>query len=111
MSIPDQIAVEQDNVLSVGVEDGQGRHFIWQRGLGVDTGLNDGVYFEFDDQINGGYNIARKVVVSGGGIEVTLSSGETVGIRYPHGFANHQALNSALQQIYQGREDVLEFGT
>ena len=53
MSYDEPIETIENDVLTVGVGAYDGGYILWQRGLTAETNADDGVYFEYDDQIPG----------------------------------------------------------
>lgn len=111
MKSDSQVLTKENDVISVGVSDEKENYFLWQRGLTKATGLNDGVYFEFNDQSTGGYNTAQKAIIKDNGVEVTLSNSEILFLLFPRGFENQESLRQALREIYQGTEHEQMPGT
>ena len=79
------------------------------KGLSESTGMNDGVYFEMNDQIHGGYNLVKECVMDSESVNLSLVNGESVKFPFPPGFNAQQELKQGLREIYQGAEHVLRF--
>ncbi|MBU6955025.1 hypothetical protein [Hahella sp. HN01] len=109
MSNQYEVVTIENDVLIVGVEGCDDGYILWQRGLTEDTGSEDGIYFEFDDQINGDFNCIKKCVVGNDGIRVAMTDGKSMHFYFKEGFNRFEELKSGLLQIYQGSEDILEF--
>lgn len=105
----DRIKTIENDVLIVGLEGTNGSYLIWQKGLTEATGKNDGVYFEMNDQIHGGYNLVQECRLDAQGVYLRLSNGESINFKYPPGFEAQLELKQGLQEIYQGAEYILQF--
>ena len=103
------VKIIEDDVLIVGVEGLNGGYLMWQRGLTEATGMNDGIYFEMNDQIHGGYNLVKECTVNSESVNFSLINGESVEFSFPPGFTAQLELKQGLQEIYQGAEHVLRF--
>lgn len=108
MSYEDKIELLEDEVLTVcvGTEDG---YFMWQKGLTEEVGSKDGIYFEFDDQINGGFNIVKECTIDFDGMHVVLENGKLEHFHFPKDFDKYSELKSGLLKIYEEDIKVLEF--
>jgi len=106
MSYQEQI---ENDVLVVGVVDAEGSYFMWQRGLTEDVGSEDGIYFEFDDQINGGHDILVECTIDRDGIHVVLANGNLEHFYFPNDFKQLEELKSGLAKIYEGNNNVVEY--
>ena len=104
-----RIKTVEDDVLIVGIEGLNGSYLMWQKGLSESTGINDGVYFEMNDQIHGGYNLVKKCAMDNEGVTLSLVGGESVKFPFPPGFDAQLELKQGLREIYQGVEHVLRF--
>lgn len=100
MRFDQPIEIVEDDVLIVSVLDLDGSYFMWQRGLTEEVGSEDGVYFEFDDQINGGHNIVTECTVTNDGIHVVLAKGKLEHFYFPLSFDRHKELQTGLNKIY-----------
>ena len=109
MSYNEPIESIYDDVLIVGVTDLADSYFLWQRGLTEDTGSEDGIHFEFDDQINGGYDIVKVCIVTTDGIHVELTDGKRVQFYFPNGFDKFEKLEAGLSKIYSDNLSILKF--
>jgi hypothetical protein len=99
----------ENDVLVVAVVDAKDSYFMWQRGLTEDVGSEDGIYFEFDDQINGGHEIMKECTIDLDGMHVVLASGKMEHFYFPPKFDKYIELKKGLLKIYEGNEHVLEF--
>jgi len=64
MSYDYPVEIIENDVLVVSVQSLDGSYFMWQKGLTEDTGSNEGIYFEIDDQINGGHDTVEECTMS-----------------------------------------------
>lgn len=99
----------EDAVLTVSVQGWDDGYVLWQKGLTKDVGLEDGVYFEYDDQIIGGYNNVKECTVTSDGIHIVLANDELAHFYFDTGFDKFAELKAGLEKVYQGNEHVLEF--
>ncbi|MCW8876135.1 MAG: hypothetical protein OQJ89_06305 [Kangiellaceae bacterium] len=109
MSYEHPIEIEEDDVLVIAVQDSNGNYFMWQKGLTEEVGSGDGVYFEYDDQINGGHNIVVECTIDRDGMHVVLADRKMEHFYFPSDFNKYDELKGGLLKIYKGNEDVLEF--
>lgn len=109
MSYEHEIENIEDDVLTVAVQGWDDGYVLWQRGLTKDVGSEDGVYFEYDDQINGGYNNVKECTVTSDGIHIVLVNDELAHFYFNKGFDKFAELKAGLEKVYQGNEHVLEF--
>ena len=105
----ERVKTIEGDVLIVGVEGTNGNYLMWQKGLTEATGMNDGVYFEMNDQIHGGYNLVKECAVDSEGVNLSLVNGESIKFPFRPGYSAQQELKQGLQEIYQGAEHVLRF--
>ena len=101
----------ENDVMVVGIQGAGDHYMIWQIGLTPEAGSEEGVYFEYDDQINGGYNHLVECFVSSKGILVSESDGTRHELVFPEPLASISDLQAELSKIYVGAEHVLRFGT
>jgi hypothetical protein len=104
-----RIKTVEDDVLIVGIEGLNGSYLMWQKGLSEYTGINDGIYFEMNDQIHCGYNLVKECTMDSEGVTLSLVNGESVKFLFPPGFDAQLELKQGLREIYQGAEHVLRF--
>lgn len=109
MSYIDPIEIVENDVLVVAVQGADGRYFMWQKGLTKEAGSDDGVYFEFNDQINGSFNQVKKCTVTNEGIHVMLSNGNSERFRFLPNFNKLEELQVGLKKIYAEQGDIVEF--
>ncbi len=109
MSYEHEIENLENDVLTVAVQGWDDGYVLWQVGLTEEAGSKDGVYFEFDDQSNGGYNNVKECSVDTDGIHIVLSNDELAHFYFAKGFDKFSELKLGLQKIYKGKEYVVEF--
>ena len=71
-------STDENGVLSIGIRNGDTEYLLWQF-------FADGKelpYFEYNDQINGGYGITKTVTIDDTGCLVELKSGEFVELNW-----------------------------
>lgn len=109
MSYDHPIEIVENDVLVVSVLGSDGSYFMWQKGLTEDVGSEDGIYFEFDDQINGGHNQVKECSVTSDGIHVVLGNGKLEHFYFPPNFDKFKDLQVGLNKIYAEQDDIVEF--
>ena len=109
MSYEHEIERIDNDVLTVAVQGWDEGYVLWQRALTKEVGSENGIYFECDDQLNGGYNTVKECTVTSDGIHIVLTNDELVHFYFTNGFDKFAELKSGLEKIYQGQDHVLEF--
>ncbi len=109
MSYDHPIEIIENDVLVVSVLGSDGSYFMWQKGLTEDVGSEDGIYFEFDDQINGGHNQVKECTVTNDGIHVVLGNGKLEHFYFPPKFDKFKELQAGLNKIYAEQGGIFEF--
>ncbi len=95
----------QGDIRVVVASNGESEYVLWQFDL-KDPGH---VYFEFDDQLNGGYNIVDECHVDECGCHIALQSDILVDIYWnPPRHSQLKAFVDALGEIYPASAGVLE---
>jgi hypothetical protein len=88
----------EGGVHRVGASDDSGEYVLWQ----VESEDQSRVYFEYDDQSNGGYDNVTQVVVMRDGIHVVLTLGKMV----HYYFSMSKELNASYENFVQGLKEV-----
>ncbi len=109
MSYKSEIESIENDVLTVAVQGWDNGYVLWQKGLTEEVGSKDGIYFEYDDQINGGYNNVKECTVTSDGIHVVLANDQLAHFYFNKGFNKFTELKTGLEKIYHGNLHVLEF--
>lgn len=109
MNYEHEIESIENDVLTVAVQGWDDGYVLWQKGLAKEVGSDDGIYFEYDDQINGGYNNVKECTVTSDGIHFVLTNNELAHFYFIKGFDKFAELKAGLEKIYLGNEHVLEF--
>jgi len=109
MSYDHPIEIVENDVLIVSVVGSDGSYFMWQKGLTEEVGSDDGVYFEFNDQINGRHNQVTECTVTNNGIHVVLASGKSEQFNFPSQFDKYQELRAGLNKVYAEHGGIVEF--
>lgn len=109
MSHIDPIEIVENDVLVVVVQGADGSYFMWQKGLTKEVGSDDGIYFEFNDQIKGSFNQVKKCTVTNDGIHVILSNGNSEHFYFPSNFDKLEELQLGLNKIYADQGGIIEF--
>lgn len=109
MSYDDRIENLENDVLTICIGEVDGCYFMWKKGLTEDVGSEDGIYFEFDDKVNGGANIVKECTVTNDGVHVVLTSGDLKHLYFPSCFGKHDELKRGLNKIYEGEKNVVEY--
>jgi hypothetical protein len=109
MSYDHPIEIVENDVLVVSVLAADGSYFMWQKGLTEEVGSDDGIYFEFNDQINGGHNQLTECRVTNESIHVVFAGGKLEDLNFPPSFDKHKELKASLNKIYAEQGVILEF--
>jgi len=109
MSYDHPIEIIENDVLIVSVLGADGSYFMWQKGLSEEVGSKDGIYFEFDDQINGSHNLVAECTVTNDGIHIVLTTGKLEHFYFPPSFDKYEELQVGLNNIYAEQRGILEF--
>lgn len=109
MSYDHAIEIVENDVLIVSVLGEDGSYFMWQKGLTEEVGSDDGIYFEFNDQINGRHNQVKECTVTKDCIRVALANGNSQQFNFPSNFNRHQELQVGLNKIYAEQVGIIEF--
>jgi hypothetical protein len=110
MSYEYEIESIEDGILTVAVQGSDDGYVLWQMGLTEEIASDDSIYFEYDDQINGGYDKVKECTIDSDGIHIVLANDDLVHFYFTKGFDMFAELKAGLLKIYQGKEHVLEFG-
>jgi hypothetical protein len=101
-----QIAITtENNVTTVGVTDESEEYLMWQ----IEEGDEQNIHFEYNDQINSGYNNIKEITLMLDGIHLEMSTGELVHF-YFNNLSKSEYLRfvSALEGIYSSNPEILE---
>ncbi|MCS6125502.1 hypothetical protein [Shewanella baltica] len=109
MSYDHPIEIVENDVLIVSVLGEDGNYFMWQKGLTEDVGSEDGIYFEFNDPINGGHDLVNECTVTNDGIHVVLANGKLAHLYFPPNFDKYKELQAGLNNLYAEQGEILEF--
>ncbi|HAS6363928.1 TPA: hypothetical protein RQJ98_004254 [Vibrio vulnificus] len=103
------IELVENDVLIVSLLGDDGSYFMWQKGLCEEVGSEDGVYFEFNDQINGRHNQIKECYVTNESIQVLLVNGNSQKFYFPPNFDRYQELKVGLSKIFSEHDGLVEF--
>lgn len=109
MSYDHPIELIENDVLVVSVVDSDGNYFMWQKGVTEEVGSEDGIYFEFNDQINGSHDQVTECTVTNDGIHVVLANGKLEHFYFPPKFDKFKELRAGLNKIYAEHGGIIEF--
>jgi hypothetical protein len=109
MSYEHKIESIEDDILTVVVQGYDNNYLLWQRGLTTEAGSNNGIYFEDNEQIHNGYNQVKECTITPDGIHIVLFKNQLIHFYFAKGFNQFTELQTSLEKIYQGNEDVLAF--
>ncbi|MBX9899300.1 MAG: hypothetical protein K2Y28_00825 [Burkholderiaceae bacterium] len=109
MSHVDPIEIVENDVLVVVVQGEDGGYFMWQKGLTKEVGSDDGIYFEFNDQIKGSFNQVKECTITNDGIQVKLSNGNSEHFYFPPNFDKLDELKVGLNKIYAEQGGIVAF--
>jgi hypothetical protein len=103
-------SIELD-VLVVGFLMDSGGYVIFQQSLTKDAGISEPPYFEFNDQLTGGYDLVRSCAVTRSQVIIELSrplNGITKFlVELTELEDDHQDIIDQLRKIFVGNENVL----
>ena len=109
MSYDHPIEIVENDVLVVSVVDSDGNYFMWQKGLTEEVGSDDGIYFEYNDQINGRHNQVTECTITNDGIYIVLANGSLEHFYFPAKFDKFNELRAGLNKIYAEHGGIIEF--
>jgi hypothetical protein len=109
MSYDHPIEIVENDVLVVSVVDSDGNYFMWQKGLTEEVGSDDGIYFEYNDQINGRHNQVTECTITNDGIHIVLANGNLEHFYFPAKFDKFNELRAGLNKIYAEHGGIIEF--
>jgi hypothetical protein len=109
MSYQHPIEYIENDVLIVALVNTNGEYCLWQKGLLKDTGSDDGVYFEYCDQIDGSFNSVVSGTVTKKKIDISVISGKIHNLKIPEGFDKFLELESGLNNIYGKADNPIVF--
>lgn len=107
MSYDLPIEIVENDVFFVSVLGSDDSYFMWQKGLAEEVGSEDGIYFEFDDQINGGHNLVTECTVTNDGIHVLLTNRKLKHHYFPPRFDKYKEMQAGLNKIYAEQKSPL----
>jgi|GEM_PF-1419828 len=96
----------ENDVLTVGIQASDGRYILWQKGLTTEVGSGDGIYFEYDDQVNGAYDNINECTINKAGIHLVLQNQRKFCFQFDEGFEEFLKLKDGLDEIYRGIETI-----
>ena len=100
-----------EGALIAGIGSNDSGRYVMFQGTADDPDDPDGIWFEFDDQVNGGYNSVDSVHISGDLLTIELktpvSGVQRFSITLAASQEEHADLRSQLARIYQGYPGVL----
>ncbi len=97
--------LEDDDLLIVRFYNGDEDYCLWQ----VEKNNESKIYFEFDDQKNGGYNIVKECSIMYDGIHLVLNTNELFYF-YINNLSKKDYLlaKSSMENIYSKTSSILE---
>lgn len=104
--MPTQIEIsDEDRITVLSIVGSPNDYLMWQ----LDPNEQDQIYFEYNKQANGGYNIAKEITISLDGIHILLTSDQLVHF-YFDGLSKstYEKIVQVLQQIYARQKSVVE---
>ena len=96
---------EKDGKTTVGVLNPDADYLLWQ----VNEADPGRVYFEYNDQSNGGYDVVREATLMRDGIHIVLDSGKLIHVYFSDVTEKtYCCFVEGLQGLYRGQPEVLE---
>ncbi len=96
---------KEENIFIVGVTNESEEYFLWQR---EDDSKTD-IYFEYNEQINSGYNIIAECTVMLDGIHLVLSSGKLLHFYFNNlPYTEYKKFVESLKFLYSEQHEILE---
>ena len=99
------------DILVVGFLMDSGGYVLFQQGLTEDAGLNDPPYFEFNDQLYGGYGLVRSCVATRSQVIIELSQPLNGITKFLIGLVelpdDYQDIIDQLRKIFVSNQEVL----
>ncbi|MBU1220547.1 hypothetical protein KKF34_02850 [Myxococcota bacterium] len=91
--------LNEDGILIVLLKISDDQYLLWQSStLEVD---NSEVYFEFNDQLSGGYNNIKEITLMRDGIHLVMKNNCLEHFYFDKKFDDYSALASGLKKIYK----------
>ena len=81
-------------------------YLLWQKNI---TEFEGDIYFEYEDQSKGGYNIVKEATIDRDGIHLVLRDESLVHYYFEKEFDEYSLLKEALEKMYVQHRDILEF--
>lgn len=99
----------ENDVFTVVLGFANDEYLMWQLELSEAVGSEDGIYFEYNSQKNGGYDTVKECTISNDGIHLVLENGQLLHFYFTNKFSQFSELKRGLNKIYRGQQNVLEF--
>lgn len=96
----------EDGVLIVGILLSESEYLLWQRDLNGED--SNKVYFEFNDQINGGYNHIAEISLMRDGVHIVKVDGTLEHFYFDIGFSDYDKFVRGLARIYGNNPNILD---
>ena len=96
----------EDGILSLGVLLSESEYLLWQ--MEIEGEDSNKIYFEFNDQINGGYNHITEISLMRDGIHIVKVDGALEHFYFDVGFEDYDKLVRGLVRIYKERPEILD---
>ena len=96
---------DKDGITVIGVTNSPNDYLIWR----FDPDEREKIYFEYDDRIHGGYNIAKEITISLDGIHILLMSDRLVHFYFNELLrSDYEQFIQILRQVYVNHQSILE---
>ena len=101
-----QIAITRDDgILSIGAWNGLDDYCLWQ----IEEDDQKQSYFEYNDQLNSGYNIKKECSLMSDGMHLVLTSGDQLHFYFNNlSRSNYRDFLEAIENIFTEYPDVLD---
>jgi hypothetical protein len=96
----------ESGVLVIELQISNDEYLLWQ--ISPDEENNADVYFEFNDQLNGGYNNIKEVCLMRDGIHMVMADDRLEHFYFDKKFNDYTRLVSGLKKVYRNNRSILE---
>ena len=102
--LTEMITSREDGIIMAGASNGKDDYLLWQRS---DSEAGN-IYFEYNDQLNSGYDILEALTLDNDGCHLVLENGKLVHfVWHPTGHENLDEFVSQLKEIYSEAPSII----
>lgn len=95
-----------DDVLTVSLKFSNGGYLLWQKSINIDA--TSEIYFEYNDQINGGYDSLREISIMRDGLHIVKSDRTLEHFYFEKPFSDYSKFVSGVEKIYDKTPSILD---